>query len=368
MPEAHAMTEIWPLLWPTVTFAAATATALALRAGVLFSLQRWRSPTASVVTTAMRGPSLLWCVAIGLYLSSEVAADLSLLPERWQARVGMLLEAIVMLSVTVVLASVAGHAAARVSERTALGGGVTGLGRTTARVVVFVVGVLVLLSALGVQITPLLTALGVGGLAVALALQDTLANLFAGVHLLADKSIRVGDYVKVGDAAEGFVLDIGWRSTRIRSLSNSVVVVPNQTVARAAITNHSLPDSRISLGLKVSVEYAADPDRVEAVLVDEVSQAAGNVQGLLREPPPGVSLIPGFGEYSLDFSVGYSVASFVDQYKVQHELRKRILRRFRKEGIPMAIPARSISVDGDTRAMSSNANTGRPSSAGTSSV
>jgi small-conductance mechanosensitive channel len=84
-------------------------------------------------------------------------------------------------------------------------------------VVVFAVGVLVLLSALGLQITPVLTALGVGGLAVALALQDTLANLFAGLHLLADKPIRVGDYVKVGDAAEGFVIDIGWRSTRIRS-------------------------------------------------------------------------------------------------------------------------------------------------------
>src|SRR5207302_9529306 len=100
---------------------------------------------------------------------------------------------------------------------------IAGLGQAVVRGVVFLIGFLVLLDALGIQITPILTALSVGGLAVALALQDTLSNLFAGVHLLADKPIRVGDYVKIADTVEGYVVDIGWRSTCVSILQNKAV-------------------------------------------------------------------------------------------------------------------------------------------------
>jgi len=353
------VTMAWPLFWPALAFVVATAVALGLRAALLVGLRRWpRAESVAAFTAALRGPSALWCVAIGLYVANEVATDAALLPDHWHARIGVLLEALIVLSVTVMVAQITSRMVAGFGERTAVGGGVTGLAQTTARVMVFILGLLIGLSILGVQITPVLTALGVGGVAVALALQDTLANLFAGVHLLADKPIRVGDYVKVSDAAEGFVVDIGWRSTRMRSLANNVMVIPNQTVAKATITNYSQPDSRLSLGLKVSVDYSEDPDHVEAVLRDEATRALDRVRGLLREPPPGVSLNPGFGESSLDFNVGYSVASFVDQYAVQDELRRRILRRFRREGISMAIPARSVHVNGS--GVAANSGSGKP--------
>jgi small-conductance mechanosensitive channel len=211
----------------------------------------------------------------------------------------------------------------------------------------------VLLDALGVQITPLLTALGVGGLAVALALQDTLSNLFAGVHLLADKPIRVGDYVKIADTIEGYVVDVGWRSTRVRMLQNNVVIVPNKRVAESIVINYDMPERRMALLLPVSVSYASDPDEVERVLIDEARRAVGEVAGLVGEPPPMARLIPGFGAYSLDFTLVCQVASFVDQYAVQHELRKRILRRLRAESIDIPFPVRTIEVrgpDGDRAA------------------
>ncbi len=300
------------------------------------------------------GPSILWCCAFGLYVASEVATDTARLPAHWHDRLGMVFQVLVVLSITVMLASLSARLVAGLGERSAIGGGVTGLAQTTTRVTVLVVGLLVVLSVVGIQITPVLTALGVGGLAVALALQDTLANLFAGIHLLADKPVRVGDYTRIGDAGEGFVIDIGWRSTRLRSLANTVIMIPNQAVAKATITNFSLPDSHISLGLKVSVDYTADADRVEVVLRDEAARAVGGITGLLREPAPSVSLIPGFGESSLDFSVGYSVASFADQYGVQDELRRRILRRFRREGIAMAVPSRSVHLDAIATPATSN--------------
>jgi small-conductance mechanosensitive channel len=209
---------------------------------------------------------------------------------------------------------------------------------------VWVVGGLVLLDSLGVQITPLLTALGVGGLAVALALQDTLSNLFAGVHLLADKPIRVGDYVKIDDSIEGWVIDVGWRSTRVRLLQDNVVIVPNKRVAEAVITNFDMPGRPMGLLLQVSVSFASDPDRVEQILLEEARGAANEVKGLLAEPAPVVFLLPGFGAYSLDFTLICHVASFVEQFPVQHELRKRILRRLRAEHIDIPYPIRTIEV------------------------
>src|SRR5437764_1007357 len=140
------------------------------------------------------------------------------------------------------------------------------------------VGGLVLLSSLGIAITPILTALGVGGLAVALALQDTLSNLFAGLHLLADKPIRVGDYVRLSaESVEGHVVDVGWRSTRIRMLQNNIVVVPNKRVAESIITNYDLGETRMAVLIRVRVDYDADAELVERVLVDEATRAVGQV-------------------------------------------------------------------------------------------
>jgi small-conductance mechanosensitive channel len=275
-----------------------------------------------------------------------VAIELVEMPPRLGTQLRTILEAAIILSVTFTIAGVLGSLAAAAGERRALGIGMTGLVRVAVRGAILLMGALVLLDALGVQITPLLTALGVGGLAVALALQDTLSNLFAGVHLLADKPIRVGDYVKIADSIEGYVVDVGWRSTRVRMLQNNVVIVPNKRVAESIVINYDMPERRMALLLPVSVSYASDPDEVERVLIDEARRAVGEVAGLVGEPPPMVRLIPGFGAYSLDFTLVCQVASFVDQYAVQHELRKRILRRLRAESIDIPFPVRTIEVRG----------------------
>ena len=176
----------------------------------------------------------------------------------------------------------------------------------------------------------------------ALALQDTLSNLFAGVHLLADKPIRVGDYVKLADAVEGHVVDIGWRSTRVRMLQNVVVTIPNKRVAESIITNYDLPESRMALPIRIAVDYGADPDLVERILLEETKLAMNEVPGLLAEPEPSARLIPGFGEFSLDFTLVCHVKSFTDQFLVQHELRRRILRRFAAEGVRIPVQVRGV--------------------------
>jgi small-conductance mechanosensitive channel len=336
------MSAMWRLFWPAVAFLLTALAALGLRAALLSGLRRFAArPAVRAFADVSRLPSVLWSLVLALWVAIEVASQLEHLPRRLGQQLNAVLEVAIILSVTITVAGMLSTLIARASDARAHGGPVTGLAQTAARGLVFGVGGLVVLSALGIEITPILTALGVGGLAVALALQDTLSNLFAGMHLLADRPIRVGDYVKIADSVEGYVVDVGWRSTRVRMLQNVVVVVPNKKVAESVVTNYDLPEPRLALLVPVAVSYESDPDHVERVLVDEATGAAREVAGLLADPPPFVRFIPGFGAYSLDFTLICQVATFVDQYAVQHELRKRILRRFRAEGIEIPFPTRT---------------------------
>ena len=332
------MRAMWSrLFWPAAALVMVSIAALLFRHALVAAFRRWtgRRNEDSLFLQAVRVPSMLWCIVLGLFVALEMAD----VPPRLAAQIQIVLEAAIILSVTITVAGVLGSVVAAASERRALAVAVTGLFRTAVRLTVLVIGGLVLLSSLGIAITPILTALGVGGLAIALALQDTLANLFAGIHLLADRPIRVGDYVRLSaENVEGQVLDVGWRSTRIRMLQNNVVVVPNKRVAESVITNFDLDETRMGLSIRVAVGYDADPDQVERALVEEAKAAVGQVPGLLGEPPPIVRLIPGFGDYSLDFTLTCQTRRFVDQFIVQHELRKRILKRLRAEGIAMPMP------------------------------
>jgi small-conductance mechanosensitive channel len=338
------MLDMWPLFWPAVAaFVGVSVIALLVRAALTSALHRWLGPAhVKLYLGTIRLPSMLWCFVLGLFAALAMVE----MPPHVKEPLRTTLQAAIILSVTFTVAGVLGSLVAAAGERRALGIGMTGLARTAVRGAIWLMGALVLLDALGVQITPLLTALGVGGLAVALALQDTLSNLFAGVHLLADKPIRVGDYVTIADTIEGYVVDVGWRSTRVRMLQNNVVIVPNKRVAESIIVNYDMPERRMGLLIKVSVGYASDPNRIERILLEEARAAARDVKGLLAEPAPLALLLPGFGAYSLDFTLICQVASFVDQFEVQHELRKRILRRFRAEGIEIPYPIQTVETRG----------------------
>jgi small-conductance mechanosensitive channel len=158
--------------------------------------------------------------------------------------------------------------------------------------------------------------------------------------------VRPGDYIKLDSGQEGFVVRIGWRSTTLRTLSNNLVVVPNSTMAKAVITNYSEPEPRTSYSLQVSVAYHTDPKRVEDTLLGIVEEAAHDgVEGLLTYPSANVRLMPGFGDSSLDFTLNVQLRQFTDQYLVQSELRKRIVKRFQEQGIEMPFPTRTVVLD-----------------------
>ena len=201
------------------------------------------------------------------------------------------------------------------------------------KIVFIAVGGMIVLDNLGISLTPIITTLGISSLAVAIALQDTLGNFFAGLYLKTDRPIEMGHYIRLDGGQEGFVDRIGWRSTQIRTLQNNVIVVPNNKLTQTIITNFDLPERRMALLIPVGVSYDSDPQRVEEILLDEAKKAVGEVEGLLAHPEPFVQLIPGFGDFAMNFTLTCHVGKFFDQFLVQHEMRKRIINRFRKEGI-----------------------------------
>lgn len=330
------------LLIPVLIFCLTIAVGLLVRRLIFSALSRWAKKTSGqiddIIVRSVRGPFLIWVLMLAIHL----AAQISPLPDKISALIGKILLFLLIASLTVVGARLASEIVRIYGSRMQGALPVTSLTQNVAQIAVIVIGLLILLNSLGISITPLLTALGVGGLAVALGLQDTLANFFAGFYVSLSGYVRLGDYIKLNSGEEGHVSDIGWRSTTIKALSNNLIIVPNSKLAQAILTNYHLPEKRISFSIPVSVSYDCDPDRVEEILGDEARKGAVDIKGFLSDPAPSVRFIPGFGNSSLDFSLNCHVADFLDQYSVQHEMRKRILKRFRKEHIEMPFPSRTV--------------------------
>lgn len=214
----------------------------------------------------------------------------------------------------------------------------TTLTENIIRIVVFIVGLLMILKGIGLEITPMLTALGVGGLAVALALQDTLANLFAGLYLTVAKQIRIGNYIRLSSGEEGYLVDIDWRASRLRQLTNNTVLVPNAKLSQSIVTNYHLPDRELAVVIEASVDYNSDLDRVERSVVDVAREVMRSVPGGVADFEPSVRFHT-FGDPGIGFSVVLRAQEFVDQYLIRHEFVKRLHRRFASEGIAIPIKA-----------------------------
>ncbi len=306
------------------------------------ALRRWAAKTKTsaddVLIQAFSGPFMIWVLILGLHLATQ-SSELS---ERVTGLIGKGLLILWVISLTIVASRLAGNLVKRFGGEIQETLPVTSLTQNLARIGVITLGILILLNLLGISITPILTALGVGGLAVALALQDTLANLFAGFYVSLSGNIRPGDYIKLDSGEEGYVTDITWRSTTVRALANNMIVVPNAKLAQAIVTNYYLPEKRMSLLIPIGVSYDSDPEQIERILIEEAKNGAPDIPGLLTEPAPFVRFIPGFGDSSLNFTLICQVGEFVDQYFAQHELRKRIFKRFRKEGIEIPFPIRTV--------------------------
>ncbi len=211
-----------------------------------------------------------------------------------------------------------------------------------SKLVIYSIALMLILSEFGIQITPLLAGLGIGGLAVALALQPTLSNFFSGTYILTDGSIKIGDYIELQEmGTKGYVDDIGWRSTKIRTLPNNIVIVPNAKLADSVVTNYYAPTTDMALVVPVGVSYESDLEKVEKITVEVAKKVLKDTPGGVKDFEPFIRYSE-FGDSNINFSVILRVQTFVDQYLVKHEFIKQLKKHFDKEGIEISYPARSV--------------------------
>lgn len=311
---------------------------------LLWSLRRaeaTKTKIDDILGRALRGPIRAFALLAGFGL-----ALLSIeLPGEVHAWVRLGLGVLIGLTLVVVASRVLSSLIEGYGERARLEGPSRRLARRVVSIGVWSLGILVVLQQQGVNVTPLLTTLGLAGLAVALAFQDTLSNLFAGVYIQSDRPLDVGHYVRFEEhGLEGFVVDVGWRTTKIRTLGNNLVVIPNARAANSIVTDYTLPEPRMSLLVNVPLPRETDAAEAERIILDEAMKAAGAIPGFLKEPAPFVRFIPGFTENGLEFTLICQVETFVDQYAVQHELRHRLSQRLRAEGLATSVPHREIRI------------------------
>lgn len=214
------------------------------------------------------------------------------------------------------------------------------------RIFVFLIGILIIFNTLGISITPILTGLGIGGLAVALALQETLSNFFSGLQLIASRQIRPGDYISLESGEEGFIVDINWRNTTVRELSNNLDIIPNSKISKTIVRNYFLPEKVSSVLVQVGVAYDSDLEKVERITIEVAREVMREVPGGVRDFEPFIRFHT-FGDSSIQFTVILRGKEFVDQYIIKHEFIKRLHKRYQAEGISIPFPMRTVHFAGD---------------------
>jgi small-conductance mechanosensitive channel len=301
----------------------------------LSSKTKWASD--EIFIKALRGTTTVLFLAAGIYLALE-STELSLDLLNFIHKVLLVL---VIFFVTVVLSRISVGFVNVYSKRAGGAFISTSMFTNITRILVLIIGILIILQYLGISIAPILTALGVGGLAVALALQDTLTNLFAGIHVIASGQLKPGHYLRLSSGEEGYVTDITWRYTTIRSLQNNTIIVPNSKLASAIVTNFNIPEEGILTSIEVGVSYDSDLEEVERVTIEVAREVMKDIRVGIPDFEHVITYKK-FGDSSINFDVYLHVKEFVDQYTVKHEFIKRLHKRYREEGIDIPFPVRTV--------------------------
>ena len=290
---------------------------------------------------AVRAPLLLFVVLVSVRIALETLSYLDdqrdTIGTSWNA-VALVVGIVVVQRISAVLVTWGGQVIAR---RSGTDWDVKSLPliRRLLNVAIITIGILVL-GELGLSISPLLAGLGIGGLALALALQPLLTNVFASSYMLSDASIRVGDFIEIAGGPTGWVEDIGFRATRLRTFDNNIVIIPNATLADATVTNFDTAGAPVDAAITCGVAYEADLTQVEEVCIDELRSIIAEFDEAVEGDP--VFRFQNFGDSNIDFLLKVRAQNRRQVGLLRHEMIKRIHARLAREGITINYPARRL--------------------------
>ena len=341
-------------------FALSVVAVLCLVGGIVYLIlsviERYRrsidenSLSARIVAT-FKGPLVLFLAIVGMLLAYELLAEsdlptFSLLRDyhEWAIRIWLVIVALeVSYLLSHVLQTLMLWYVDNIADRT-----VTDLDeklipqvRRITPIVIYAIGGLMALDFLGISITPLVAGLGIGGLAVALAIQPTLSSFLSGTYLITEGELNEGDFIELDNGPSGFVIDVGWRSTKIRDRFNNLIMIPNSKMIDSVMTNYYSQSKVMTVMVSCGVSYDSDLRHVERVALEVAAGAREDLEEAQDEYEPLI-YFTAFGDSNIDFllllQAGDRAASFV----VRHELIKRLHERFNQEGIEINYPVRKL--------------------------
>ncbi|MGB3561100.1 MAG: mechanosensitive ion channel domain-containing protein [Geitlerinemataceae cyanobacterium] len=290
----------------------------------------------NIILGSLRGMTLLWFAIAGIF-----AATLSITLELWlEILLQKILLELLLGSAKIFISRLAVGFIQLYGGRGEDTSPLTSLFENLTKLVIFSLGILIIIQSLGISITPLLTALGIGGVSIGLALQNTLSNLFSGLNIILSKKVRPGDYIQLETNEEGYVTDVAWRYTVIRDIPGNLIVIPNSKIVSSTLTNYALPDRSMLLPLEMGVSYESDLERVEAITLEVAREVMAEVPGGVPDYDPFIRYRD-FGYFSINFIIYLKIKEFYDRLIIRHEFIKRLHRRYQIEKIEMPFPIRS---------------------------
>jgi len=291
-----------------------------------------------ILSSALGTPLILFILVLGLKLFLNAIPPVSAKWDKYIDAVVLILFALaVYLFVDRLMIEVLRRYSKKLEGITSSEGIVKAIYRSIILIFIF----LIILDSLKITITPFIASLGIGGVVVGLAMQDTLSNFFSWAYIVSNKPVRVGDYIQLEAGKEGYVDRIGWRNVRIRMLSNNTLIVPNNKLVSSYVTNFHLPESELAVLVNLGVAYRSDLEKVEKVTIAVAKEVLQETEGAVKEFQPFIRY-NAFGESSINFTVILRAKEYTDQYLIIHEFIKRLHRRYQFEGIEIPFPTRTI--------------------------
>ncbi len=305
------------------------------------------------ILSASRGPVVLFLVILGVFMAyflliqhPHPAFDFANEHDQWAVRIWL-----------VTILAQASHLGSRITQallqwylenmaqRTAsnLDDRLMPQARRITPIVIYALGALMALDMVGISITPLIAGLGIGGIAVALAFQPTLSNLFSGTFMVSEGELNEGDFIEMEGGPSGFVVDVSWRSTKIRDRFNNLIMIPNSKIMDSVMTNYYSQSKAMTVIVQCGVSYDSDLERVEEVALEVAGGVRDDIEVAIDDFDPVVRFTE-FGDSNIDFVVVMQAEDRLGTFVVKHELIKRLHTRFNREGIEINYPVRKLVV------------------------
>ena len=284
-----------------------------------------------IVIGSLKMVIVLWFVLIAL----KIIQPMIPLKPAWVEITNKVLAVLVLISITFMI----GRIAVGLLRNTSRSEAAAAMPTTTilvniTKIVISLLGLLAIFHSLGVSVTPMLTALGVGGLAVALALQDTLSNLFSGLQIIATKQVEIGDYIKLSTGEEGQIVDIAWRVTTMKTNVDNLIIIPNAKFSSTNLTNFSRPQKYSIVVIPMLIAHGTDLDAAERIAFAAIDEfvSAGAVP-LVTKPDVAYSDVT---ELGIRMNILIEAKDYPDHRHLRHKIIKALVAAFTTNGIKLA--------------------------------